>query len=399
MDITSANFLGRLGGLNESSRGLSSLIWAGVTGVVIVFCVRFFQNLSSGNPNNQISKIFKSRQFFWVTVGGIILAKRLIEKNSLPYKIATLVISIGTASFTNCFLKWVQSKKQKPVSIQKKKVQSIPEKWEEDKIFQQSRCAINLYPTLNPVGDPKAKTELYDKPTVLNWVRKHHTSPLTREPLQLWKVCYEKKAVKSLMYYRVRQLEEYEKTLDGPLLPKENLEHSKWVEKSAGKLNDEIKSFINLSEMELKQKFEEFTEIPPFLAEIPSHWIWCCSDTGKPILHGVLPKVDDSLLKKNSYLLRIHYEQSRINELLSSSQVPKNWPINLLPFNKENLIEYPGIRNKTEWEFIGFIEELKRYYTPFDSLEDDQSVIQNVESIEIKENESNDNENNENKDI
>lgn len=387
MDISSIKLVSSgiiaLGGLFSLYSKPFDPIGAGVNGGVVVVCSRLFRDVLCGSRNkNQISKIFKSRHFSSIIAGGIVLMKGLLEKNSLRSKIITLVISISSAYLIDYFLDWIESA-EKSKRVSKKIVASIPEKWEDDKIFQQFVCAISQYPTLNPAGDPNATNGIYDKFKLGLWVYKNGTSPLTRQRMCLWDIRVIE-SVKSLLHYRLRQLEEYEKTLDGELLPKTNSEHLKWVENSACELNNEIKSFLDLNKTELKDKFDKLKEIPPFLIEQNRDWRWTCSDTGKLMLHPVRPKLDAALLK-NSKLARIRYEQSRIDELLNTSQLPKDWPITIISFSKDNLVEDSWIRSEIKEQFIIDINELKNYYTPFDPLEDKQNSVQDEKIIEINE--------------
>jgi hypothetical protein len=59
---------------------------------------------------------------------------------------------------------------------------SIPETMHGDIVFSHYICPLTLAPIRFPVGDPNGYT-LYERATILEWLKRHHTSPVTRSPL------------------------------------------------------------------------------------------------------------------------------------------------------------------------------------------------------------------------
>ena len=62
--------------------------------------------------------------------------------------------------------------------------QTIPKEFEDDPIFKKNICPITLCPIRFPVLEPRTKV-VYEKAAIEEWIQKHHTSPFTRDVLNI----------------------------------------------------------------------------------------------------------------------------------------------------------------------------------------------------------------------
>ena len=65
---------------------------------------------------------------------------------------------------------------------------TIPLQLHEDQTLTQYICAINTMPIRDPVQDPTAKGTnpvLYERKSIIKWLKDNNTSPITRDPLQI----------------------------------------------------------------------------------------------------------------------------------------------------------------------------------------------------------------------
>ena len=79
---------------------------------------------------------------------------------------------------------------------------TIPEPLERDFVFRKYLCAITRAPIRDPVGDPLSDTTLYERADIERWVERHHSSPVTRQPLSKHQLV-PKPAVKALIENRL----------------------------------------------------------------------------------------------------------------------------------------------------------------------------------------------------
>ena len=61
--------------------------------------------------------------------------------------------------------------------------ETIPEEFEDDEILSQYTCPITQSPIRHPVIDPTSGT-MYERAAIEEWIDHHHTSPLSRAPLE-----------------------------------------------------------------------------------------------------------------------------------------------------------------------------------------------------------------------
>lgn len=63
------------------------------------------------------------------------------------------------------------------------KVDAVPEDLHEDALFQVHIDPISYEPILDPVADKNEPKHIYERATIVRWLKDHPTSPLTRRPM------------------------------------------------------------------------------------------------------------------------------------------------------------------------------------------------------------------------
>lgn len=86
-----------------------------------------------------------------------------------------------------------------------RQLREIPEELHEDPVFRRFICAIYLTPIRFAVADPNGRT-LYERQAIVEWIRRHHNSPVTRNPLAVAQLL-PRPAVQQLIDARLEQHE------------------------------------------------------------------------------------------------------------------------------------------------------------------------------------------------
>jgi hypothetical protein len=62
-------------------------------------------------------------------------------------------------------------------------IDAVPEELHEDALFEEHTDPISLEPILDPVADKNEPKHIYERATIVRWLKTNHTSPLTRKPM------------------------------------------------------------------------------------------------------------------------------------------------------------------------------------------------------------------------
>jgi hypothetical protein len=84
--------------------------------------------------------------------------------------------------------------------------ETIPEEFEVDEILSQYICPITRSPIRHPVTDPTSRT-MYERAAIEEWIDRHHTSPLSRAPLERAQLVPDREAQERIDN-RLRELQE-----------------------------------------------------------------------------------------------------------------------------------------------------------------------------------------------
>ncbi len=85
----------------------------------------------------------------------------------------------------------------------------IPEPLQQDVVLRRYNCAINHQPARDPVADPTANNlVIYERATILEWIRRNGTSPMTRRPLRADQL-RELPAVRAIIDHRLQAHERH----------------------------------------------------------------------------------------------------------------------------------------------------------------------------------------------
>lgn len=63
------------------------------------------------------------------------------------------------------------------------KMDAVPEELAEDPFFQEYTDPIYYTPIFDPVADKNEPKHIYERASIIRWLKDHHTSPLTRKPM------------------------------------------------------------------------------------------------------------------------------------------------------------------------------------------------------------------------
>jgi hypothetical protein len=71
-----------------------------------------------------------------------------------------------------------------PLSLpQVEEIDAVPEELQGDALFQEHTDPISYEPILDPVADTNEPKHIYERATIVRWLKDHQISPLTRRPM------------------------------------------------------------------------------------------------------------------------------------------------------------------------------------------------------------------------
>lgn len=68
-----------------------------------------------------------------------------------------------------------------PLSLEE--IEAVPEELHEEDLFKEHTDPISFEPILDPVADKNEPKHIYERATIVRWLKTNHTSPLTRKPM------------------------------------------------------------------------------------------------------------------------------------------------------------------------------------------------------------------------